>query len=887
VTATILDPSLSYYAAHGCALFPIPAGSKNPTGIVESFKRDYSTSPAQWEAWRAAHPGCNFGIVAFASRLIIVDVDTSGDRNEAWALWCELCTAWGIPVAMPQVQSARGGWHIYFKVPADIDPSTLRQPDAVKGRINIRCIGYTVAAGSYYDGTAKGEESGPYSLLSDAAPYPAPAALIEHCARKEMPAAAPTATDNNWQREEVLSILRHLRSIDDPLVSDGGGERWASCLAARNTGVITKAEAETLFQYDTHPPGSASFDYLWSREETGDLKRSMASLKDAAVKSGWKGMAASEMFSNIPATVAQIAAAAGATLASGVTPIPMMGGEEELTRFCEPIIAEFMSETDGAPFHPEKSDYPELPQAANGRGLYASMQAALVRLFVMCEQKPKFDINRANNLLGVLQQFHADTFQAVLRRLETMGHKPSRRKIGHVSQNIEEQVQRGTTGFDKWIRDDKTQKIESDNPDNIRFGLEYLGVELRWNAWLERMQVNGGTEKECRWSEWTNVDDSVVVRLLTRWRRTRSRFCPGKDFTWETLLAVAQENTQDPVLEVLADLQSKWDGVPRLSGWLTRYCGTPSDAYHQAVSKLIIGGMVMRARKPGCKFDFMPIFFGKQGTGKSTLAAMLSLRLDWFSDTIMLGDASKELVLALAGKLVVEISEMGMRGNANVNHVKAMISRQIDSGRTAYARAVAERKRRNIFIGTTNEDTPLSDPTGNRRFLPVRVNSAIDLAAFFVDIGQLVGEAAVLESRGEKFDLPKDVWESAAVYQESARAASDLEIQFCDWFAPTEYSQTAFVATPDLVKLNAAAGRRNVGNQVHPIMERLGFRHTQCYLDGKKTGVWVRGPEMLPKNIPTVPRFIVDVTQPGAPRVVLRGGAAAPGGPMPPAPSGR
>jgi len=40
-----------------------------------------------------------------------------------------------------------------------------------------------VAAGSYYDGTSEGKESGWYQLYSDTlTPYPAPAALLEHCA---------------------------------------------------------------------------------------------------------------------------------------------------------------------------------------------------------------------------------------------------------------------------------------------------------------------------------------------------------------------------------------------------------------------------------------------------------------------------------------------------------------------------------------------------------------------------------------------------------------------------------------------------------------------------------------------------------------------------------
>jgi putative DNA primase/helicase len=171
----------------------------------------------------------------------------------------------------------------------------------------------------------------------------------------------------------------------------------------------------------------------------------------------------------------------------------------------------------------------------------------------------------------------------------------------------------------------------------------------------------------------------------------------------------------------------------------------PADDVHRWIRNLI-GGMVLRARVPGCKFDFMPVFYGMQGSSKSTLAAILAdmgrtslggIKAGLgqnFTDNVMFGDAAKELVLSLAGVLVAEIGEMGTRSNTNVAHVKAMISRPKDEGRTAYARAVTKRKRRNIFIGTTNDDQPLTDPTGNRRFLPVHVRQAIDLDAFSTDV---------------------------------------------------------------------------------------------------------------------------------------------------------
>jgi predicted P-loop ATPase len=254
-----------------------------------------------------------------------------------------------------------------------------------------------------------------------------------------------------------------------------------------------------------------------------------------------------------------------------------------------------------------------------------------------------------------------------------------------------------------------------------------------------------------------------------------------------------------------------------------------------------------------------------------------------FTDNVLLGDTAKELVLALAGQLVAEIGEMGMRSNTNTSHVKAMISRQIDAGRTAYARAISKRPRRNIFIGTTNDAQPLSDPTGNRRFLPIRIGGEIDLAALARDIGQIVGEAAALESAGADFKLPRELWDVAAQHQESARQASDLEVLFADWFGG---DTAAFITKADVVRLCDATGRKNASQVVHSIMERLGFvDDASPTVDGKKARVWHRSPiVMLPKHILSLPRYRVDTNGSGGPQVVLRMASVA-GLPAPPAPS--
>lgn len=692
--------------------------------------------------------------------------------------------------------------------------------------------------------------------------YPAPNALIQHCTRSAPRRDANVPAAGTQDVGDVAALVKWLHERNefdahDPWVSMGMALKIALGDAGRDVWEMTRTDA-------TDDVIESKWDSFAA--EPTEQSVTLATWIKRAREIGWTGSvrkSTSALFDG----VAALAKSAGATLSGSVAPMPMMAGQIELTRIGTPILEEFLSATSDAPTRPASSDFPTLPASMSDHGLYEPLRSCLARIIALAESKGK--MGRTEHAAAVLQLVHLDTYEAIERRCAALGNPLPSRRIKLAAASLSDRVERAFVKNDDWIYDAKGFP-EANNSDNVAVFLGITCTEIRWNAWLERAEVRG-FDGQC--GDWTMLDDAIVAKLRTRGNRTKTRFVPGKEFFWESLIALAQQNTVDPALDRLATLQAAWDGVPRLATWLSKACGVPCDPYHQAVSRNIIGGMVRRIRQPGCKHDYMPVFYGPQGYLKSTMIAMLAIDPKWFSDDVLLGDASKELVLSLAGKSVVEIGEMGMRGAANPNHVKAMLSRQVDRGRTAYARAVSERPRRNIFCGSTNDDDPLQDPTGNRRFLPVRIASEIDIEWLRANMPLLVGEAAAAEAAGADFALPRSVWGAAAEHQEAARAGSDIETLLTDWFAPRE--GISYITASDLVALSMSAGWRNSGahSARTAIMKRLGFREDSILLNGKRTRMWVRGLAAKPGDVVrTGVRYLVGAD--GAGRPVVRLGMA-------------
>jgi hypothetical protein len=153
-----------------------------------------------------------------------------------------------------------------------------------------------------------------------------------------------------------------------------------------------------------------------------------------------------------------------------------------------------------------------------------------------------------------------------------------------------------------------------------------------------------------------------------------------------------------------------------------------------------------------------------EGTNKSSGLATL-YGPQWFTDQKFLGLDDKRLFEVIRGNWCLECGDLAGMKRAEVEDVKAQLSRQVDRARPAYQRAVLELPRQHVFWGSTNDNQYMRSQTGNRRFLPIPTKR-IDVGALARDRDLLWGEAMAINATGESIMLPENLWADAAAEQE-------------------------------------------------------------------------------------------------------------------------
>jgi predicted P-loop ATPase len=242
---------------------------------------------------------------------------------------------------------------------------------------------------------------------------------------------------------------------------------------------------------------------------------------------------------------------------------------------------------------------------------------------------------------------------------------------------------------------------------------------------------------------WQDCDDGELLC----WLQKSGLPVKGPGIVAEAVQVVANRHKFDPLRDYLNGLQ--WDGIERLGRWLTTYAAADDSLVTQAIGRAWMISAVARGMQPGCQVDHVLMLEGAQGVGKTQTARILGG--EWMLEHLP-DMHSPDAPRALAGKWIVELSELAQLRRSVIETVKSFLTRRDDDVRHPFARRFQKCPRRCVFIGTTNEGEYLRDSTGNRRFWPVRIGQ-VDLDALRRDRDQLWAEAVVLYKAGKRWHL--------------------------------------------------------------------------------------------------------------------------------------
>lgn len=327
----------------------------------------------------------------------------------------------------------------------------------------------------------------------------------------------------------------------------------------------------------------------------------------------------------------------------------------------------------------------------------------------------------------------------------------------------------------------KGDKIFTQNTENIcrvlRHHKAFTGT-LRFDVFKNKMEMK-------RNGVWREIKDNDQVVLQTQISILMPCFQKvTKAMVADAMLAVCMENEIDSAADYLRSLV--WDQTPRLDTWLTTAYGTPNDEYHQKVGSNWLKGLVNRIINPGCKFDYVMVLEGPQGVKKSTSLATLGGA--WHFETSE-GTDSKDFFMQFEGKAIVEFSEGETLSRTEVKRMKAIITNQVDRYRPSYGRFSMDFPRRCVFAMTTNAEEYLKDETGNRRWLPVRVElPEADIEWIANNREQLFAEAyhRVITLKETTWDFPRE----ATLAAQRERKVSDAnEDPVVEWYHRLEPSK--------------------------------------------------------------------------------------------------
>ncbi len=264
-----------------------------------------------------------------------------------------------------------------------------------------------------------------------------------------------------------------------------------------------------------------------------------------------------------------------------------------------------------------------------------------------------------------------------------------------------------------------------ENIDQMQEAVLEIETFLKENYEFRRNLLSGKTEmskvgdgdKPAQWSILTAEALNSIVR------RAKLEGIGGKSprTNIEEFIGSDAIPNFDPIIDYLEHLPS-WDGENHVANLFNRIPGLTSEQLSWCSTWLRSAVAHWLGMDTLHGNESVPLLIGTQGCGKSTFAVRLlpqELRA-YFLDHINFGNKF-DCEMALTHNLFVNIDEFANMGPSQQGKLKQTLSKVKVNGRPIFGKSQDDRRRYASFLATTNDERPLCDATGSRRYICLQV----------------------------------------------------------------------------------------------------------------------------------------------------------------------